>query len=190
MGEIAPRLITTGRNVLLVGQAPGADGDLRPLTGTMGVRLAQLAGVDGVGPRGAETTPLDRRIGIWFDRANVLDYYPGRDGKGHAFPPGAATAAADLMFDVLDSYDRVLFCGKAVYDAFRRVSRQRDKDPWPRDADKFRWYSDTWTTSFAWMPHTSMIVPWWNDAANVKLAETFLRDLVAWTRDRKLRSVA
>lgn len=191
MGEIVPARLHVPRRVLLVGQAPGADGDVRPLTGTMGLRLAELAGLTEVA--GTEDVPRDEWIGLWFDRANVLDHYPGRKGKGHAFPPGAAFGAAANMWDRTRDHDRVLYCGKAVFDAFRRVSKLSAGSEYARDVEMLRWHEDRARGQlYAWMPHTSMIVPWWNDPANVRRASDFLRDLHAWTlgAPRSLRAVA
>lgn len=189
MGEIVQAKHPVWRHrVLLIGQAPGADGDTRPLTGTMGLDLAVLAGLhDRSLDARAARCGLDRdeRIGLWFDRANVLDFYPGRgNGKGHAFPLGHAAAAASLMVPLMEEYDRVLYCGKAVYDAFRRA-RGREIE---RNLDKLVWYMDLHTSGsgagqlFAWMPHTSKVNPWWNDAANVHAASAFLRETVGWVR--------
>lgn len=201
MGEIAKRRIErTAHNVLLVGQAPGADGDVRPLTGTMGVRLADLMGVDAavVVPastsRPPSTTPKDEIVGLFFDRANVLDFYPGRSGKGHAFPLGHARLAAQEMWPKVLEYERVVFCGKAVKDSFidtmtgtRDHPLRRSYRKAFREAEMLTWYAhatklnDTGAFLWAWMPHTSMIVPWWNDPANVELARRFLTDLANWT---------
>lgn len=182
MGDIVRALRPRERRVLLVGQAPGADGDVRPLTGIMGVRLAELMGVCGT-----PGVPDDEAIGVWFDRANVLDFYPGRSGKGHAFPVGAARIAAELMLPEVKRYDRVVFCGKAVFEAFRTCGtgdesarRRKEWRGWPM----LTWHHLDRTGlagSWAWMPHTSMIVTWWNDRENVEAAQAFLRDLGEWT---------
>lgn len=202
MGEIAPRMISTGRAVLLVGQAPGADGDVRPLTGTMGERLADLAALPQEPPRGWKNLPRDEHVGLYAARANVLDVYPGRRGKGHDFPLGHARIAAKAMWPQVVAYDRVLFCGKAVKQAFKdelcgprdhamRRSARREFDAAPM----FAWFATTdernhcGAFAWAWMPHTSLVNPWWNDERNVEAASRFLTDLFAWARGRQLRSV-
>lgn len=208
MGVIVPAARGAGR-VLLVGQAPGADGDVRPLTGTMGLTLARLAGLDGRFP---ERDP-DDQLGVLFDRANVLDEFPGRgSGKGHEFPTVEARAAAAEMWPLLLGYERVLFCGRAVINAFRLApwGDSLERTSW-RTRRSFSWFWDSGvcmeehapdTTSvigagvrglactphtrsyaaayalrLAWMPHTSGIVTWWNDAGNRRRAGRFLREL-------------
>lgn len=194
MGEIAKRRIErTAHAVLLVGQAPGADGDLRPLTGTMGVRLADLAGLVIAKPEDETVRQMmlhaerEDLIGLFFDRANVLDFFPGKQGKGHAFPIGHARVAAHAMWPRLLEYDRVLFCGRQVYDVFRTC--QYDgvnlrKKEW-RWLEPYRWHGhrerDGRTMEFAHMHHVSMVVPWWNDLANVDQARRFLTALADWT---------
>jgi hypothetical protein len=176
MGEIVPALYRPARRVILIGQAPGSDGDTRPLTGTMGFKLAGLAGYTPV--------PDDEAVGRWWDRANVLDYYPGpADGKGHSFPTGYARIAAGAMWPRL-TYDRVLFCGKAVLEAFRMAEwgdTDRRRKDW-RGQPELLWFPDRDGRQFAWLPHTSGIVPWWNDPRNERRAAEFLRLLLEWTR--------
>lgn len=182
MGAIARARIRGNVRALLVGQAPGADGDVRPLTGTMGARLADLAGLHLPGPRGYEMTQKDELVGLWADRANVLDRYPGRKGKGHDFPRAEARRAAADMTPLVLEYDLVLFCGRAVADVFAPSmigrARWRDREmltwhPWDRPDSLACW---------AWMPHTSMILPWWNDQRNVWHASKFLTELFVGLR--------
>lgn len=180
VGKIVPALYQPTRKVLLVGQAPGADEDLRPLTGTMGRRLAELAGYKDVSD--------DETIGRWFSRANVLDFYPGRapGDKGHNWPIGHARVTAANMWPRLLDYQRILFCGRAVFDAFRSCSYgdvNTRRKAWLHQ-EPLTWYTQfpdpDGHREFAWMPHTSMIVPWWNDETNVLRAAAFLTDLRRW----------
>jgi uracil-DNA glycosylase len=183
VGRIVPALYQPERKVLLVGQAPGADGDLRPLTGTMGLRLAEMAGYD--------PADGDEAIGRWFSRANVLDYFPGKDetGKGHLFPIGHGRVAAAKMWPSLRDYERVLFCGRAVFECFRTCA-YGDVNEWRKawkDCEPLTWHDEFPSRPrlvFARMPHTSMVVPWWNDEANVLRASEFLRELLDWTTEK------
>lgn len=182
------------RSVLLVGQAPGADGDPRPLTGTMGKRLGELAGLhlakDALSAAGL---PRDEFIGTLFDRANVLDYYPGRlaESKGDQFPLAHARTAAAFMWPAIaEHYDRTLFCGKAVWDVFRTCQAGLDVSERRREwmsVQALEWVDGRRYGihgEVAWMPHTSGIVTWWNDVQNRLRAESFMACLTVYALGR------
>ena len=102
----------------------------------------------------------------WLDlteRINVLDRFPGKAGKGDAFPLPEARERAD-RFDLRGR--RVVFVGKNV----ARVFRCR--------AD----YLDTHTHRGAVatvIPHPSGVNRWYNDPGNCRKLSVFLRTLLA-----------
>lgn len=167
---------------LLIGQAPGADGDARPIAGAMGLRLAEWAGISEVERSWIEHE--DETIGLYFGRANVLNHYPGPSpsGKGHAFPRDEARAGAEQLVPHFARYDRVLFCGRAVAAAFSRPLI--DRGLILTSAQLLKLHKFEWTPRIgelprlAWMPHPSPVVIHWNDPANVMEAKRFLRHLV------------
>jgi hypothetical protein len=112
-----------------------------------------------------------------FDRANVLDRYPGRHAgqKGHAFPRAEARQAATEAWPWVSEYERVLFVGRAVWDSFAVVDDDKEAARRWRSVRAFTWTGE-WP-SVAWMPHTSGIVTWWNEPKNRSRAEKFLRAL-------------
>ena len=137
---------------LLVGQAPSRLSDpLEPLSGASGRRLALLCGM-GVGEF------LDA-----FDRVNLLDRWPGRDGKGDHFPLAAARLAASRMARSLRGR-RVVLVGARVASAFSL------------EAEPFR-VADALGATVSVSPHPSGINHFWNDAANVRRARRFWRRL-------------
>jgi hypothetical protein len=94
---------------------------------------------------------------------NLLDSWPGRDGKGDRFPAETAKSAADEL-----RADRpiVLMCGRSV-GAACGVHR-----------DYFE--PCTWRGGVAVViPHPSGISHWWNDADNRQLAARFFTDILS-----------
>jgi len=143
--------------VLIIGQAPNQGGDPRkPLTGVAGDRLANLAGI-------TRWRYLRRT-----ERKNLLHYWPGKKGKGDAFPATEAKTAAAELAPLLVGR-RVLFAGRAVANSFRQTSKEY-----------CRWF---WSPSLrcrhATIPHPSGIVRWWNEEKNREHAAAFLRDALS-----------
>ena len=157
---------------LIVGQAPnaGASAEFVPLSGLAERRLARLAGV--------EVHELWQR----FERRNLLDGHPGRkpraekhtaragyrlhQSSGDEFPMEQARAAA-VDIDVSD-YRLVVLLGLSVANAFqlprpRLLTLDRDTLPCPTIV----------------LPHTSGVSHFWNDPANVQLAECAFRAAIA-----------
>jgi hypothetical protein len=99
-----------------------------------------------------------------FETANLIDIYPGRQGKGDLFPADLARAAAKGTD--LAAHDRVLFVGAGVARAFGFAG------------PVLRWQRFRGTMAAA-MPHPSGINRWWNDAANVRRAARFMSRLAA-----------
>lgn len=138
---------------MLVGQAPSRDTDGRPpFTGRSGRRLAELAGVT------YEDLP---RV---FELRNVFDRWPGRDGRGDAFPAREARRRASGM--VIDC-ERVVFVGVATARAFGVIG-----------AEPASWFSWRGVVA-AVVPHPSGICRWWNDPRNVDAARRLLLEASA-----------
>lgn len=132
----------------IIGQAPGrALG--RPLGGRCGKFLAALAEVDSF---------EDVRARVWI--RNVLDEWPGKSGKGDAFPMELAARRARRMRIPVGA--RVLFCGRLAAKAFGF------------EAPFLTWlpFGEGRAAIF---PHPSGINTWWNDPARRESAGRFLR---------------
>ena len=140
--------------LLLIGQAPGRKGDpSRPLEGRIARKLAELAGVS---------------VEEWLrctERTNLLREFPGKAGKGDAWPKERASRLAEETKSSL--------VGRVVLLLGRNVARAFGLSDLP-------WL--TWTEVFgarvAAMPHPSGIVLWWNSAENREKASTFLREVL------------
>jgi len=137
-----------GPMATIVGQAPGRRGG-PPLRGPCGARLARLAGLSGV-------DELARR----HELANLLPRFPGKRGKGDAFPPAEARRAAH---GVRPKHRDVLLLGRHVARAFGV------------DRPFFEWW-DLGRWRVAVVPHPSGVSRWWNDSANRARAAAFLRE--------------
>lgn len=140
----------------------------RPLAGESGDRLRSLY-------RAATSRELDRD----FDVRNLLDWYPGRAGKGSRLPLAEARWAADVILAEIDlaSWPRPTFVwlGRRVADAFH-VAGARNL-PYLRrlvfvDFDAYV------------VPHPSRVNRWWNDRAHRAAARVFFREFVARELDR------
>lgn len=135
------------RRPIIVGEAPPRGGEGRPaFSGYAGRRLAALAGV-------AELSDA-------FDAVNILDEWPGPQGKGSAFPDALAARAAMRLRGLLE--------GRLVIVAGRRAARAlglRAGYLEPVDAG--------WCAA-AVLPHPSGVNRWWNDPANRRRASAFL----------------
>jgi uracil-DNA glycosylase len=139
------------KKMLIIGQAPGRSVDIldgkRVFEGTPGRRLANLCGLT-----------LDEFLSI-FDTINVLERFPGKQGKGDSFPiEEARLHAAEI--DV-EKYDLVLLAGKNVAAAFGWVDAQ---------------YME-WRERFAVIPHPSGVNRWWNNPRNMESMRRFMRSL-------------
>lgn len=123
-----------------------------PFSGSSGARLAALLG-----------RPLDEV----FDLRNLLDSWPGRDGKASAFDERAARVAASAIRSQAlraRKSPRLVFVGHRVARAF---DVRGDYLTWQRH----------YGLRVAIFPHPSRIVLWWNDPANVERARRFIRSL-------------
>lgn len=121
-----------------------------------------------------------------FARCDLLEYWPGRDGRGSAFPLDKAKPQAELLGQALPGrFRRVVFVGKRVAQAFNW------KRPWfewgilvVRD-DALRFVGEV---EAAVVPHPSKVSTWWKDPANVAQATTFWTGLVQ-AIDQKIAQV-
>lgn len=89
---------------------------------------------------------------------NLLPAFPGKNGKGDAFPVGTARLVAERM----RLRGLVLLAGRNVGEAFGLA------------ADYFEWRRRG-ATRYVVIPHPSGVSRWWNDPRNVIRASAFLR---------------
>lgn len=138
------------RRVTLVGQAPGRLGESLPAFGGRAERL--LSFLSGMPPG-----EMRRRVRI----VNLLPIWPGKNGKGDAFPIEEARAAAGRMR--FSRSGLVVAAGWAVARALNIEAHDfLELVPWRgRNA--------------AVLPHPSGINTWWNDPENRERAAEFLR---------------
>lgn len=135
--------------VLLVGQAPSRDTcGGPPFSGRSGRRLADLAGVK------------HDELREVFALVNLLDRWPGKNGRGDAFPMGEARAAAARLD--LSKHDVVVLVGKSVARAF--------------GIGEAEYFAERVGGVFV-VPHPSGVNRWWNDAANEERARRFMEEL-------------
>lgn len=111
-----------------------------------------------------------------FERRNLLDRWPGSNGKGSDFPLQKARFAAVRLLPTLHGQHAVLL-GKRVARAF-----------WIED-DYLHWNEHVYrpegepakvVASFhaAILPHPSRINRWWNEPENERRARRFLRQIL------------
>ncbi len=150
-------------NVLFVGQAPGRKSG-PPLSGRAGAVLAALAGL-----------PQDEFERI-FPRTNLLRRFPGKRGKGDAFPTEVAGRAARTLLRRLPLNARLVLLGAGVARAFGLRARPLEVlDLGRRGAVALL------------VPHPSGVNLWWNRPENRTAAaealRAFLREAGAEVRD-------
>lgn len=148
-------------NALIIGQAPAQHDDpSMPITGRTGRRLADLMGI-----------PFEQYL-CTFDRANLLDRWPGKHGPGDAFPKvealsGGVSLWNRYLYDMNCTYDWVLLLGRSV----ERIMFRRPPGPW------LKWELILpQAMNMAVIPHPSGVNRWWNDASNVEAARQFLTE--------------
>jgi len=139
---------------LIIGQAPGPHGSVAPLSGRCGERLAGLCGLDMLA------------FGLAFERVNLIDAFPGKDGKGDAFPIEVARErAVSLLLNGRLFNRKVVMLGAGVARAFGIRSFT------------FLEWAQNEALALAIAPHPSGVSRWWNVPENVKAAEQFWRSL-------------
>lgn len=146
---------------LLIGQAPGPRSDpAEPLAGRCGARLAYLCGL-----------PLDEFMRR-FERVNLLDRFPGKNGKGDAFDrPLAERGAVRLAMAKAFVGRQVVLLGGHVAGTFGFRGEV------PLLAFDF---TPLFPGGVALCPHPSGISMWWNEPANVDAAREFWRVLARY----------
>ncbi len=151
------------RRIVLVGQAPGRDGDATAPCGSGFMR--RLCAVSGLSVEQYADT---------FDRANILAWWPGpRVGvgvDGDAFPLADARAAAERL--------RPMLRGRIVVLAGRRVEHVLAE----RRGALFTPRAAGWCDVFFVIPHPSGLNRWWGCPENVAIAGDFVRALAAARR--------
>ena len=102
-------------------------------------------------------------------RVNLLPSYPGRMGRGSAFPMREARAAADVLWASQPLDVRFLILSLRAAEAFqiRRLGLQLAE-----------WFEQDGRI-VAVIPHPSGIVRWWNEGENREKAGAFMKGLVA-----------
>ena len=142
---------------LIIGQAPSKTGEgCEPINGRSGKKLAACMGV-------SVEEYLER-----FERVNVLDRFPGKQGKGDKFPlPEAREAAQGIR---LEGRPFVLLLGRGVASAFGLGNL-----PW------LEW-AEVEQARVAVVPHPSGINRWWNEQENRERAREFLGNLTGGER--------
>ena len=137
--------------ITLIGQAPSRMSNPKsPLSGEpLASKLATMVGVD-------------KKIYLRkFKRKNILDAWPGKNGKGDRFPAQKARSAANSMLRDLRC-SSVIFIGVATARAFNF------------DAPPLRWREFNGGRT-AVLPHPSGINRWYNDVNNKRKASKFMR---------------
>ena len=137
------------RKIVLIGQAPSRTG--KPSRPLASAKLAAICGL---------TTGQYLKK---FRRLNVFNIWPGKNGKGDAFPLARArTRAARLA--------KNLICGQTVFVGIKTAEAFSFKSA------PLRWRKFNGGKA-AILPHPSGINRWWNDPDNKKRAKRFMRAL-------------
>jgi len=145
--------MSTHKNVLFVGQAPGEKG-AAPFVGRSGKTVARLLGED-------YQVMLQRHGFI-----NVVEEFQGKSGKGDKFKPKPAEAIARIT-EASAKHAGIVLCGKAV-----AKSVGCRKQPY---LDAFELAGKPAMV----LPHPSGINMWWNDASKKRSAQKRLRAFVS-----------
>jgi hypothetical protein len=139
---------------VLIGRAPSRTSNVaEPLSGKSGARLARLCGME-----------LPAFLAS-FERWNLIDYWPGEGpGKGDRWLGRAeARALAESLRGRFEGR-RVVILGFSTAAAFRLTQPAFT-------------FCKHWGGEFAFTPHPSGVVTWWNEPSNLRRAETFFRAL-------------
>lgn len=144
---------------VFVGQAPSRDSEPgQPFSGRSGEKLAGLLSVTK-----AEFLAKVRRI-------NLIERYPGKNGKGDAFPVAEARMKALLLQErYMMRPVRFVLVGKNVARAFGIRRPQYFVHGW--------FYGPFQGMSWTVVPHPSGVSRWWNDAGNRRKAKRFFTKL-------------
>lgn len=135
----------------MIGQAPSKSGAEKPLQGRPMALMCRVFGTD------------RERMNAAFRFANLLEIFPGKNGKGDFFPMEKAKRSARLM---MSRRGDLVLAGKLVAAAFGvPISGRR----------YFEWFQISGRRAVIF-PHPSGINTWWNSGANRRRAKNFFRD--------------
>lgn len=137
----------------LYGQAPSRD-SIIPFSGASGRALASRMGL-----------PNHGMLHDLYVIENVIDYWPGTNGKGDRFPIDEARENATAMRSRWTQYDRVLIVGLGTAKAFGLGGKLLP----------LIWHPIDDGTLLAIVPHPSGVNRYWNDPLNEARANAFLR---------------
>jgi len=164
---------------LILGEAPGRGkdwvGGMFPLSGQVGVTLCRFAGLEAEALR---EKPGDSRHGhyYWtllkrFDCQNVLDYWPGQNGRGSAFPIVEAEEALSEIEQDLMARPAVVLLGRRLVDLFRLEPRAFfEWSKWPNARH------GTWVAA---IPHPSGLTRNYNDPEQRQKAGVVMRQAMS-----------
>lgn len=164
--SLGPSRSFPATNLIILGEAPGDYPRYDPKkhalfpypVGCAGHRLMKLMG-------------LERWEYVQLDRRNLLDYYPGKAGKGAKFPHGASREAVRKLHEsqALIGHN-VLLVGKRLATAFGYETQEM-----------LTWHHCK-AYNYAIVPHTSGINRWWNSPGNSADGAVFLRAIATQAR--------
>lgn len=138
---------------LIVGQAPSRATDGQPpFSGRSGERLARLLGV----------TPAE--LGDVAELVNLVERWPGKRGRGDAFPIVEARDMATALTK-FSQHERFVLCGG-------QVARSFGLDLIPLVAARHA------NRTVMLVPHPSGLNRWWNDEEHERATSAALRSFV------------
>lgn len=141
---------------LIIGEAPSKWMAERGITTPLPLARRELAALAGIVPA---------RFEELFECANVLDEWPGKEGKGDRFPLEEARAAISHKMLSWCKHDRMILLGKRVAKAFMV------------EPILFQWQQHMFVQVCV-APHPSGVNAWWNKAENRRAAAIFWGSLV------------
>lgn len=106
---------------LLVGEAPSRSGDrywMIPLSGAVAERLLEMAQISRERETNGKVVAAYWTLTEHFDTMNLIERYPGPQGKGAAFPMEQARAALDEQWGEIRTYPVVVLLGARLPMAF------------------------------------------------------------------------
>ena len=148
------------KQAIFVGQAPGFDGQKKPLIGRSGKRLEMLCGLSG------------GQMDSLFDKTNIFKEFPGRQChplKGDMFNIKKARVLAQKM--KFDNYRLVVFLGLNVAKSFDFIRR-------PRLFKQFYMTKHDKLSIGIVLPHPSGVSHYWNTKENREKATKVLRTVM------------
>ena len=151
------------KQAIFVGQAPGFDGQEKPLVGRSGKRLEMLCGLS------------CGQMDSLFDKTNIFKEFPGRQShplKGDMFDIKKARMLTKNM--KFDNYKLVVFLGLNVAKSFDFIKR-------PRLFKQFYMTKEDKLSIGIVLPHPSGVSHYWNTKENREKAMKVLRRVMKKT---------